>query len=164
MTAVGPGGTGEVSGGGAGGAAGHAGDAEPGGPGRGRGGRGRSGDAGAAGAGRRGADPGGAAVSEGGAAGGRRSEGVVRVWALVTGRVQGVWYRQACRREAERLGVAGWVANRPDGSVELEAEGARAAVEGLLAWARRGPARAVVERLAVEDLPPRGETGFRVRG
>jgi acylphosphatase len=86
----------------------------------------------------------------------------VRVRAVVSGRVQGVWYRESCRREAERLGLAGWVRNRPDGSVEIEAEGERPAVDALVAWARRGPARAVVERMAVDDTPPRGETRFRV--
>jgi acylphosphatase len=91
-------------------------------------------------------------------------DGVVRVRAVVSGRVQGVWYRQGCRREAERLGVVGWVANRPDGSVEIEAEGPRAAVGDLLAWARRGPARAVVERVVIEDLAAGGGHGFRVRG
>ncbi|HEX6419073.1 MAG TPA: acylphosphatase [Acidimicrobiales bacterium] len=84
--------------------------------------------------------------------------------AVVSGRVQGVWYRESCRREAERLGVGGWVRNRPDGSVELEAEGAPAAVEGLLRWARRGPSRAVVTDVTVRDRPVRGEHGFRVGG
>ena len=48
---------------------------------------------------------------------------VVRVRAVVAGRVQGVWFRESCRREAERLGVTGWVRNRADGSVEIEAQG-----------------------------------------
>jgi acylphosphatase len=112
--------------------------------------------------------PGTGADTDAGGSGGRevdsRPATIVRVRAAVTGRVQGVWYRQGCRREAERLGVAGWVANRPDGAVEIEAEGPRPAVEDLLAWARRGSARAVVERVVVEDLPPRGDAGFRVRG
>jgi acylphosphatase len=89
---------------------------------------------------------------------------VVRVRVLVGGRVQGVWYRQGCRREAERLGVAGWVVNRPDGRVEIEAEGPRPAVGALLDWARRGPPRAVVDTFVIEDLTPRGDAGFRVRG
>jgi acylphosphatase len=87
---------------------------------------------------------------------------VVRVRALVSGRVQGVWYRESCRREAERLGVGGWVRNRPDGRVELEAEGPRPAVDALLAWAGRGPPSAAVDRVAVDDQPPRGESRFRV--
>lgn len=90
--------------------------------------------------------------------------GRVRVHAVVTGQVQGVWYRESCRREAERLGVGGWVRNRPDGSVEIEAEGAPAAVDALLRWARRGPARAKVVDLVVDDRAVRGERGFRVGG
>jgi acylphosphatase len=88
--------------------------------------------------------------------------GLVRVRALVTGRVQGVWYRETCRRHAERLGVAGVVRNRSDGRVEIDAEGARAAVDELLSWAREGPPRARVDTLAVEDLDPVGARGFRV--
>ena len=88
--------------------------------------------------------------------------GVVRVRALVSGRVQGVWYRESCRREAERLGVAGSVRNRPDGRVEIEAEGRQTAVEALLVWARHGPPRAVVDTMALEDLVPEGDAGFRV--
>lgn len=90
--------------------------------------------------------------------------GRVRVRARVAGHVQGVWYRESCRREAERLGVAGWVRNQPDGSVELEAEGPRAAVDALLAWARQGPPRAAVATVTVDDRPPRGDTAFRVEG
>jgi len=87
---------------------------------------------------------------------------VVRVRALVSGRVQGVWYRESCRREAERLGVGGWVRNRPDGRVEIEAEGPRPAVDALLTWAGHGPPRAVVDRVAVDDRLPVGESRFRV--
>ncbi|HZM39464.1 MAG TPA: acylphosphatase [Acidimicrobiales bacterium] len=87
---------------------------------------------------------------------------VVRVRAVVSGRVQGVWYRESCRREAERLGVGGWVRNRPDGRVEIEAEGPRPAVDALLTWAGIGPPRAVVDRMAVDDRPPLGESRFRV--
>jgi acylphosphatase len=87
---------------------------------------------------------------------------VVRVHAVVSGRVQGVWYRESCRREAERLGVGGWVRNRPDGRVEIEAEGPRPAVDALLTWAGHGPPRAVVDRMAVDDRPPLGESRFRV--
>jgi acylphosphatase len=101
-----------------------------------------------------------------------RRPAVVRVRVLVSGRVQGVWYRETCRREAERLGVAGWVRNRPDGRVEIEAEGPRPAVDALVGWARRGPPRAVVDTLVVEDLEIGGAaavrggggSGFRVVG
>ncbi len=84
--------------------------------------------------------------------------------AVVSGRVQGVWYRESCRREAERLGVAGWVRNTADGQVEIEAEGERAAVGALLDWARRGPARADVATVSLDDRSPLGESGFRVSG
>ncbi len=87
---------------------------------------------------------------------------VVRVRALVSGRVQGVWYRETCRRHADRLGVAGVVRNRADGRVEIHAEGPRPAVDALLSWAREGPPRARVDTLAVEDVDPVGARGFRV--
>jgi len=94
----------------------------------------------------------------------RRVGGRVRVRAVVSGRVQGVWYRESCRREAERLGVAGWVRNRADGTVEIEAEGERPAVDALIGWAHRGPDRAEVARVTVEDTRPRGDRVFRVGG
>ena len=80
------------------------------------------------------------------------------------GLVQGVYYRASTVESAGRLGVAGWVRNCPDGSVELEAEGPPAAVEGLLAWCRTGPAGARVSGVDVEWLSPTGsERTFRVK-
>lgn len=87
---------------------------------------------------------------------------VVSVRVLVEGRVQGVWFRESTRREAERLGVAGWVRNLPDGRVEAVFEGDPAAVESAIAWARQGPERAVVTRLERIDETPQGLTTFRV--
>jgi acylphosphatase len=81
---------------------------------------------------------------------------------VVTGRVQGVFYRDTCRREADRHGVAGWVSNRPDGSVEAVLEGEAAAVEAVLGWARSGPPQASVAGVDVTEEPPEGEHGFRV--
>lgn len=78
---------------------------------------------------------------------------VVRVRAVVAGRVQGVWFRESCRGEAERLGVTGWVHNLRDGSVEIEAQGSRAAVDALVAWAHEGPRLAIVDSVSVEALP-----------
>lgn len=89
--------------------------------------------------------------------------GVVRVRAVVAGRVQGVWFRESCRREAARLGLAGWVTNRADGSVVIEAEGERAAVDALVAWAHRGPPRAHVASVTVGPRPPEGGSRFEVR-
>ena len=88
---------------------------------------------------------------------------MIRVHVVVAGRVQGVWFRESCRGEADRLGVAGWVANRSDGSVEIEAEGDRAAVDALVTWAHRGPRRAHVTDVRVEQLAPEGTSRFLVR-
>jgi acylphosphatase len=89
----------------------------------------------------------------------------VRAHLVVSGRVQGVWYRGSMRDEAARLGVAGWVRNRDDGTVEAEVEGAQEAVEALLAWARRGPRGARVTDVRVRWIEPRGERGgLVVRG
>jgi acylphosphatase len=67
-----------------------------------------------------------------------------RIGLRIRGIVQGVCYRACAQTEAVRLGLTGWVANRPDGSVELVAEGEQAALEELAAWCRRGPPHAQV--------------------
>lgn len=82
----------------------------------------------------------------------------------VQGVVQGVGFRWACAREAERLSVAGWARNLPDGGVEIVAEGGAEAVEALTDWARRGPSSAAVTDVVVVEEPVRGEVGFEVRG
>lgn len=76
----------------------------------------------------------------------------MRFHAVVRGRVQGVGFRWFVREEARALDLAGWVANRRDGSVEVEAEGPVGAIEGLRGVLARGPESAVVEEL--EELPP----------
>lgn len=88
---------------------------------------------------------------------------VVRYRVVVRGRVQGVWYRESCRRVADGLAVDGWVRNRGDGTVEAVVEGPEAAVEKLLAWMGEGPARAVVVGVDARPEEPLGEAGFRVR-
>lgn len=79
---------------------------------------------------------------------------------VVSGRVQGVFFRDTCRREAAEHGVAGWVRNRPDGTVEAVFEGEAGAVEHMVAWARRGPVQASVEGIDVQPEPPEGVQGF----
>ncbi|BBJ00350.1 acylphosphatase [Ferrigenium kumadai] len=69
---------------------------------------------------------------------------------VVHGRVQGVFFRDSMRHEAQRLGIDGWVRNRSDGTVEAEVQGAPAAVEAIVHWAHRGPEHARVERVEVE--------------
>jgi len=78
------------------------------------------------------------------------------------GRVQGVFFRDSVRRAAESAGVAGWAANRPDGTVEAVFEGAEAAVERLVELCRAGPGHAVVSQLDVADEAPEGLSGFDV--
>ena len=88
---------------------------------------------------------------------------MARVRARVHGRVQGVAYRVSALREALRLGLSGWVQNEPDGSVLLEAQGARDRVAALLAWCRRGPPGARVTGVNVEELPDiEGEGRFEI--
>jgi acylphosphatase len=87
----------------------------------------------------------------------------VRRRVTVSGRVQGVFFRDTCRRLATSEGLAGWVRNRPDGRLEACFEGDEQAVARLVAWCRRGPARAHVTDVVVDEEPPKGETGFSVR-
>ena len=88
---------------------------------------------------------------------------IVRKRVTVSGRVQGVFFRQSMADEAASLGVAGWVRNRDDGRVEAVLEGAVAAVDQMVAWCGNGPPQAHVSSIEVEEEQPTGETGFRVR-
>jgi acylphosphatase len=89
---------------------------------------------------------------------------IARARIRVVGVVQGVAFRQSTVDEARRLGLAGNVRNLPDGSVEAEAEGARARVEALVRWCQRGPPAAIVERVDVEWGTPVGDFGpFHIR-
>jgi acylphosphatase len=72
---------------------------------------------------------------------------------LVTGKVQGVYFRHSARNEAKRLNVRGLARNLSDGSVEVLAQGSRAAVEALSQWLHRGPAAARVDSVSEQDLP-----------
>jgi acylphosphatase len=87
-----------------------------------------------------------------------------RVRVRVSGRVQGVNYRWETKRAAERAGVRGWVRNRGDGTVEAVFEGARAALEAMLDWCRRGPPHAAVQTVTVDWESCCSETaGFEIR-
>lgn len=82
----------------------------------------------------------------------------IRRW-YVTGRVQGVWFRESTRREAERLGLSGYAKNLPDGRVEVLGCGSPGALEALETWLHRGPPMAEVNEVrseAASDEPPAG--------
>ncbi|HET9422396.1 MAG TPA: acylphosphatase [Nocardioides sp.] len=83
---------------------------------------------------------------------------------VITGRVQGVFFRARAHEQADRLGVAGWVANEPDGSVAGHFEGAAADVDALVDWCRSGPEYARVDDVRVSAAEAEGSRGFDVRG
>lgn len=81
---------------------------------------------------------------------------------VVSGHVQGVFFRDSVRRLAASRGVGGWVRNRPDGTLEAVFEGERETVEALLDFCREGPRGARVERVEVSEEPPEGLAAFEV--
>jgi len=87
---------------------------------------------------------------------------VVRYRVLISGRVQGVFFRDTCRRLAEQYGVAGWVRNLPDGRVEAIFEGPAEDVESLVEWSRHGPRYAAVDHIEVQAERPEGLDTFRI--
>jgi acylphosphatase len=86
----------------------------------------------------------------------------VRKRVIVHGRVQGVFFRDTTRRMAESRGVAGWVRNNPDGSVEAAFEGDADAVDAMVRFAHEGPRGAAVARVEVIEEDQQGLTGFRI--
>jgi acylphosphatase len=88
---------------------------------------------------------------------------VIRCRVLVSGQVQGVFFRDACQRMALAHGVSGWVRNLPDGRVEAIFEGPAESVSKLVEWARHGPSRADVAGVAVQAEPPEGLLTFQIR-
>lgn len=87
---------------------------------------------------------------------------MVRKRVIVHGRVQGVFFRDTTRRTAESRGVAGWVRNNPDGSVEAVFEGPEDAVDSMVRFCRDGPRGAMVEQVEVHAEEPENLTGFRI--
>ena len=91
------------------------------------------------------------------------SQTPARATVLVTGRVQGVFFRASAMETAQRLGVTGWIKNLPDGGVESVVEGPRHAVDAFVRWCEAGPAGARVEGVEVSWAAPRDEFDtFRV--
>jgi acylphosphatase len=87
---------------------------------------------------------------------------VLRCRVVVRGLVQGVWFRESTRRQAEAEGVAGWVRNRGDGTVEAVFEGEPHAEARCVSWCRMGPPSAEVSGIDVTEEEPVGERSFRV--
>jgi len=87
-----------------------------------------------------------------------------RVKLVVTGDVQGVFFRHNAKKEADALGVLGWCRNEPDGSVFVIAEGEEAAINKFVKWTKDGSPLATVENVEVIEEKPTGlEEGFEIR-
>ena len=91
------------------------------------------------------------------------AEVAMRARVIVHGFVQGVWFRESCKRIAEQQGVVGWVRNRSDGTVEAVFEGDPQPVSVVVSWCRIGPPRAEVTRIEVTEETPEGLVTFAVR-
>jgi acylphosphatase len=87
-----------------------------------------------------------------------------QVRTIVSGRVQGVWFRARTRDKAVALGVTGFVRNLPDGTVEIVAQGEESQIDALMSWARQGPPMAEVSGLKVDEIPNDADySSFEVR-
>ena len=86
----------------------------------------------------------------------------VRIRMRIYGRVQGVNFRSLARREAQALGLSGFVRNEPDGTLIIEVEGHRESVDSFVGWAKRGPSGATVERVWIESVTSVAEDGFLI--
>ena len=82
----------------------------------------------------------------------------------VHGRVQGVWFRAGTKERAEELGLAGWVVNRPDGTVEIHAQGEKLQLEKFIAWCRQGTPASKVTSLSIDRAQAKPEfTSFEIQ-
>jgi len=82
---------------------------------------------------------------------------------IISGRVQGVFYRQTTKEKARKYGLNGWVRNLPDGRVEVQVEGRKEDVEKLIQWSRQGSSMSQVEEVKVEISQPDGLKGFEIK-
>jgi acylphosphatase len=80
----------------------------------------------------------------------------------VSGKVQGVFYRQSTREKAQELGITGWVKNMPDDTVHILASGTKEQLDELVSWCRQGPPKASVTDVAVTDQPLQSFSGFTI--
>ena len=89
--------------------------------------------------------------------------GKIHLDLLISGKVQGVWYRKSAAEQAVRLKLAGFAMNMADGTVRIEAEGPRETLDRFVEWCRTGPPRAVVDNIDVTEGAFVGHAGFHVR-
>ena len=82
---------------------------------------------------------------------------------LVSGRVQGVFYRASTREKALELGIKGWVMNKPDGSVYIAAEAEESKLDQFIEWCKKGPMMAKVDNIDISHQSPEGFSSFEVR-
>ena len=87
---------------------------------------------------------------------------LMSVHLIVSGRVQGVWFRAGTRDQALELGLCGWAKNCPDGTVEIHAEGDKKTLEQFITWCRKGPPAARVSALEVEWVVSQSLTTFKI--
>lgn len=81
---------------------------------------------------------------------------------MISGKVQGVFYRASAKEKALELALSGWIKNTPDGSVEATVSGSDEAVQQFVDWCRQGPPRAEVSQVSVTPKPDSGFAGFEV--
>lgn len=85
-----------------------------------------------------------------------------RISILVSGKVQGVFYRASTEKKAKEIGVMGFVRNEPNGNVYIEAQGTETQLEELIKWCKRGPERARVDEVMTEEISLKTEHDFRI--
>jgi len=88
---------------------------------------------------------------------------IKKVNILVSGRVQGVFYRTSTRDKALELGIKGWVQNNPDGSVYIEAEADQSTLDQFIEWCKKGPLMARIDNINISHQSPEGFQDFEVR-
>jgi len=82
---------------------------------------------------------------------------------LISGHVQGVFFRKTTKQKADELGITGWVRNTDDGNVEIHAEGSPEVLEQFQSWCRKGPPAARIDQVQSMDVPEEGFTSFVVQ-
>ena len=82
---------------------------------------------------------------------------------IVHGQVQGVWFRAGTKAKAGELGILGWVKNRPEGTVEIHAEGEKSQLDNFIGWCRTGTPAANVTSLDINPMPLQNFTSFEIR-